>query len=169
MIEYKIVQGVDRFAVEKKVNEFLSIGYALHGGVSMFCGNYTMSFAQALVKEKQAVKCNDEIMNLRGDELDCSVAIAMKHKAKITAFGCKIADWNKVRTKVNGCRFNPNNNGQQLLEIMEREKISVTPCAPDLWEAEIVIDDIFYVATGKTINEAVLRCYLLGKQGGKNG
>jgi len=113
---------------------------------------------------------NDEIMTLEGDALDCAVAVAHGWSEVLeTLTSYKVWSYNVELWS----RYHPSTNGKQLLEIIEREKISVLPCAPDLWESEKAIrtetGDNFFMAHGKTIGEAVLRCYLLSKQWGNNG
>jgi len=104
-----------------------------------------------------------DIMALSGDELDYAVAIADK-----------LLDnpLDKDMLRYVKEKYHPSTNGSQCIEIMEREKISVTPSEHengDSWESEKVISslkyysDIFIHATGKTPNEAILRCFLLSK------
>jgi hypothetical protein len=111
---------------------------------------------------------NDEIMALTGNELDCAVAISQNFK-KYKVDPANTIIWLSGEKWIGN--YHPSTNGQQLIEIMSSEKIGVTPIGhyPDLWEAESTISIVdgryeFICATGKTINEAVLRCHLLSKK-----
>ena len=104
----------------------------------------------------------DEIMNFTDDELIYAVAIANGwHEGRSVVDGLVWFDGNKWIAF-----YHPSTNGQQLIEIMDREKISVNFEFEGCWSADnFNVDDITKEATtlGKTINQAVLRCYLLSK------
>ena len=107
---------------------------------------------------------NDEIMALQGDALDEAVAITQNFKKY------KVDQDNAIiwlsDTKWIG-NYHPSTNGSQLIEIMEREHISVNWNEIG-WMAQKEITDYVtcedYISYGETINEAVLRCFLLSKQ-----
>jgi hypothetical protein len=117
---------------------------------------------------------HDEIMALEGDALDNTVAIAQNWK-KISNYA------NPYWIKSNGTqifceKWRPSTNGQQLLELMARELIEVKTCfiLSHGWIAtkNVLTEDgahLVRIVTmrGKTINQAVLRCYLASKQGGE--
>jgi hypothetical protein len=111
---------------------------------------------------------NDEIMNLTGDALDCAVAVAQGwHKEDDNqAVGHKAwFDSNNLSVCLVAF-YHPSKNGQQLLDVMEREHISAIWHKENKnWFAIQEHDEFLFKATGKTINEAVLRCYLLSKKG----
>jgi len=120
---------------------------------------------------------HDEIMALSDDELDHAVAVAQEwelcdRKGSFNSPFWKIHDdiYSDLPMFVD-C-YRPSTNGSQLLEIMEREKISANFEFEGCWSADNYTFDQAEqesTALGNTINQAVLRCYLASKQGGENG
>ena len=103
-----------------------------------------------------------EIINLSGYELDKAVLIALGFKTD------KELKWLSTDPATGisflNDNYHPTTNGTQCMAIMEREKISVAPCAQNLWEAEFVDNEHgFITAQGKTASEAILRCFLFKK------
>jgi len=122
---------------------------------------------------------HDEIRFLEGDALDCAVAVAQRwelcdRKGSFNSPLWKIHDDIYSDEPMFVDCYRPSVDGSQLLEIMAREKIGVY--FDDIkqgWIASIVkyeqdTGTKIIKEIGKTINEAVLRCYLLSKQGGNN-
>jgi hypothetical protein len=105
---------------------------------------------------------HDEIMALEGDALDYAAAVAQGWEHR-----CGLWFDDKHTIVEHFFSYCPSTNGAQLLEIMAREHISVTYEAENFWSADnydVANNYKESVALGKTINEAVLRCYLLSKQ-----
>lgn len=113
---------------------------------------------------------HDEIMAMTDDELDCAVAVAHGWKevpdtqTSYKVWSYEIIDGGIVELWE---WYHPSTNGQQLFEIMEREKIDciIVFCNEGTKRKASTRG---FSATGKTINQAVLRCYLLSKQGENN-
>lgn len=111
----------------------------------------------------------DEIMAMTDDELDCAAAVAQSWVKSGIVIPCWI---NQNKYVIDVSDYHPSSNGQQLLEIMAREKISANFEFDGCWSADNYTFDQAEqesTALGNTINQAVLRCYLLSKQGGNNG
>jgi len=109
----------------------------------------------------------DEIMALTDDELDCAVAVAQGW----TQNAILIPYWaNQGKYVIDVADYHPSRDGNQLLEIMAREKISVLfDKNINNWVSTKSEKYLFVEAQGNTINQAVLRCYLASKQGVNNG
>jgi len=107
----------------------------------------------------------DEIMAMTDDELDCAGAVANGWVKSGISIPCWV---NQNKYVIDVADYHPSRNGSQLLEIMEREKISVIYNINDCKWHSINKDSVESI-TGNTINQAVLRCYLSSKQGGNNG
>jgi len=115
---------------------------------------------------------HDEIMALTDEQLDCAAAVAQGW----VKCGDSLQFWGNDKAWVWAVKhYHPSSNGNQLLEIMNREKIGVYfDDIRVMWIASIVKYEqdkgtSVTKGLGKTINQAVLRCYLLSKQGGNNG
>jgi len=109
---------------------------------------------------------HDEIMAMTDEQLDYAAAVAQEWVKSGIVIPCWV---NQNKYVIDVSDYHPSSNGQQLLEIMNREKIGVEPCTIDLWVAETTDESECFVSAIGTINQAVLHCYLLSKQGGKNG
>jgi len=111
---------------------------------------------------------HDEIMNMTDEQLDCAVAVAHGwHEGQGVVDGLVWFDGHQWIKK-----YHPSRDGNQLLEIMNREKISVNFEFDGCWSADnFNVDEMVNESTalGSSIGRAVLRCYLLSKQGGNNG
>lgn len=82
------------------------------------------------------------VFELEGAELDYWVARAIGHDAEIGQYTesgnpvCRIKDWNRPGTRVNGSRFEPSTDWAHGGPIIEYEAIGFHPISDAEWMAE---------------------------------
>lgn len=118
-----------------------------------------------------------KVSELQGADLDYWVAKAIGHDPEIGAWTlsgeplCRIKDWNRPGTLVNGRRFEPHRDWQHGGPIIERERINLYfeyhPDHPQVWHAMSDEKPRIHAATatGETPLLAAMRCFVASKFG----
>lgn len=111
-----------------------------------------------------------KVSDLTGAQLDWAVAVALGHTAKIEWGGeCRIIDWNKPGTLVNGAWFEPHKDWQDGGPIIEREHGRIE--TGDLhtsefrWTADMGHGTSRYRSYGPTPLIAAMRAFVASKLG----
>jgi len=106
----------------------------------------------------------EQVMTATGSELDELVALAQGwYKSTDNCFWMSKQDQDDDILVVD---YHPSTTGTQCMEIMEREKISVTFELDGCWSADnynIEDNTLESVAMGETAMIAICRCFILSK------